>query len=202
MKLSAFIKKAIKYSQIGHSRSDSTLWLYAGNELYQITSEEITKLHSPLAHTFFVKEYHIHPSKWFASGRVDKNKRIGSIFIGYRPISVNKLKDIVRELKKAFRGVKFFVWDDQQIGDGVPVEEYISGESVMPLIASEISDEEKRAKLILDIEEGDLLLGGKFKNKKVRVKEIGVDDLGQPTVNGKPILKVRINKLLPDYKRK
>jgi len=34
-----------------------------------------------------------------------------------------------------------------------------------------------------------------LKNKKVFVKEIGVDEHGLPTVNGKPILKIRISKL-------
>ena len=40
-----------------------------------------------------------------------------------------------------------------------------------------------------------LILGG------IVVKEIGVDDLGQPTVNGKPVLKFRIEKHLPDEKK-
>ena len=50
----------------------------------------------------------------------------------------------------------------------------------------------------LDIKVGDVLLGGRFKNKRILVKEIGVDDKGQPTINGRPILKFRIEKLLPD----
>ena len=37
---------------------------------------------------------------------------------------------------------------------------------------------------------------GKFRNKPIKVKEIGVDELGQPTVNGSPILKFRIPKLM------
>ena len=53
----------------------------------------------------------------------------------------------------------------------------------------------------LDIEVGDILLGGKYKNKRIEVKEIGKDELGQPTVNGKSILKVRIEKHLPDEKK-
>jgi hypothetical protein len=53
----------------------------------------------------------------------------------------------------------------------------------------------------LDIKVGDILLGGRYKNKRIVVKEIGVDDLGQPTVNGKPVLKFRIEKHLPDEKK-
>ena len=53
----------------------------------------------------------------------------------------------------------------------------------------------------LDIEVGDILLGGRYKNKRIVVKEIGIDELGQPTVNGKPILNFRIEKNLPDEKK-
>ena len=53
----------------------------------------------------------------------------------------------------------------------------------------------------LDIEVGDIVLGGKYKNKRVVVKEIGEDELGQPTINGKPILKFRMEKFLPDSKK-
>ena len=53
----------------------------------------------------------------------------------------------------------------------------------------------------LDIEVGDIILGGKYKNKRTEVKEIGKDELGQPTINGKPILKFRIEKHLPDEKK-
>jgi len=53
----------------------------------------------------------------------------------------------------------------------------------------------------LDIEVGDILLGGKYKNKRIEVKKIGVDDIGQPTINGKSLLKFRIEKQLPDSKK-
>ena len=56
-------------------------------------------------------------------------------------------------------------------------------------------------KLTLDIKIGDILLGGHYKNKRIIVKEMGVDDLGQPTINGSPILKFRIEKHLPDEKK-
>ena len=55
--------------------------------------------------------------------------------------------------------------------------------------------------MVLDIEVGDVILGGKYKNKRMVVKDIGEDELGQPTVNGKPILKFRIEKSLPDEKK-
>lgn len=48
--------------------------------------------------------------------------------------------------------------------------------------------------LDLDIEVGDTLLGGRFKNVPMVVKEIGTDELGQPTVNGRKLLSYRIKK--------
>jgi hypothetical protein len=46
--------------------------------------------------------------------------------------------------------------------------------------------------ITLDIKVGDTILGGKFKNKKVKVKEIGKNDKGDVTINGKPLLRFRI----------
>jgi hypothetical protein len=49
----------------------------------------------------------------------------------------------------------------------------------------------------LNIKKGDVILRGKFRNKKVVVKTFGYDDNGQPTINGKPMLNFRIEKLMP-----
>ncbi len=54
-----------------------------------------------------------------------------------------------------------------------------------------------REMLELDLEEGDVILTGRFKNKRTVVKSIGTDDLGQPTVNGMKALSFRIEKLMP-----
>ena len=54
--------------------------------------------------------------------------------------------------------------------------------------------------LDLDLDVGDIIMTGKFKNRRTAVKEIGVDDLGQPTVNGMKLLSFRIEKLMPKDK--
>ena len=54
--------------------------------------------------------------------------------------------------------------------------------------------------LELDLEKGDVILTGRFKNKRTIVKKIGTDDLGQPTVNGMKVLSFRIEKLMPKKK--
>ncbi len=53
----------------------------------------------------------------------------------------------------------------------------------------------------LDLNIGDIILTGRFKNKAVEVKEFGTDEKGQPTINGRPILKFRIKKLMPEKKK-
>ena len=52
----------------------------------------------------------------------------------------------------------------------------------------------------LDLEVGDVILTGKFKNKRKIVKDFGKDDLGQPTINGMKALNFRIEKLMPKDK--
>jgi len=54
--------------------------------------------------------------------------------------------------------------------------------------------------LALDLEVGDVILTGRFKNKRTVVKKLGTDDLGQPTVNGMKVLSFRIEKLMPKSK--
>jgi len=48
--------------------------------------------------------------------------------------------------------------------------------------------------ITIPINVGDEILGGKFKNKKITVKEIGENEKGDITINGKPLLRFRIPK--------
>jgi ribosomal protein L14E/L6E/L27E len=57
-----------------------------------------------------------------------------------------------------------------------------------------------REAIALDIEPGDVILTGRFKNKRHVVWDIGEDELGQPTINGRSILKFKIEKKLPTEK--
>ena len=49
---------------------------------------------------------------------------------------------------------------------------------------------------IIPIKIGDIIMTGRFRNKPIKVKEIGIDELGQPTINGTPMLKFRIPKYM------
>ena len=46
----------------------------------------------------------------------------------------------------------------------------------------------------IDVNVGDTIKVGRFKNKKVFVKSIGKDKHGMPTINGKPVVKFRMGK--------
>ena len=48
--------------------------------------------------------------------------------------------------------------------------------------------------IVVDIKVGDTILGGKFKNKRIVVKEIGKNEKGDITINGRPLLKYRLIK--------
>ena len=59
---------------------------------------------------------------------------------------------------------------------------------------------EKEAALSLDLEVGDVILTGRYKNKRKLVEDLGEDENGQPTVNGQKLLAVRIEKKMPKSK--
>jgi len=63
------------------------------------------------------------------------------------------------------------------------------------------ADTQKLASIVLDIELGDILLGGRYKNKRTVVKKIGKDEYGHPTINGKSLIKFYIEKLLPEERK-
>ena len=44
----------------------------------------------------------------------------------------------------------------------------------------------------LPIEVGDIILGGKFKNRRIEVKDIRKNEKGDITINGKSILRIRM----------
>ena len=49
----------------------------------------------------------------------------------------------------------------------------------------------------IPIEIGDIVRVGRFKNKRIKVKSIEYDDYGLPIINGRPLLTMRIEKLMP-----
>jgi len=76
------------------------------------------------------------------------------------------------------------------------LEEYPDGEYWIPIFDWIYDMEEKLIgeDINIPINVGDEILGGKFKNKKIKVKEIGENEKGEITINGKPLLRFRIPK--------
>ena len=48
--------------------------------------------------------------------------------------------------------------------------------------------------IIIPVEVGDVILIGRFKNKKVTVKTITYDEHGMPVINGRPACTFRLTK--------
>lgn len=45
--------------------------------------------------------------------------------------------------------------------------------------------------IFIPVKVGDIILTGRFKNKKTVVKTIGEDEYGMPTINGKRVINFR-----------
>ena len=48
----------------------------------------------------------------------------------------------------------------------------------------------------IELNKGDIIYTGKFLNKKTTINDFGVDDKGQPTINGKKVLRFRVEKFM------
>ena len=48
--------------------------------------------------------------------------------------------------------------------------------------------------ITIDVNVGDVIMGGRFKNKPIKVKSIGKDEHGMPTINGRKVVNFRIRK--------
>ena len=59
-------------------------------------------------------------------------------------------------------------------------------------VRKELEKRQVREDINIPIKVGDVVKGGKFKNKSIKVKKIGKNEKGDITINDKPLLKVRI----------
>jgi hypothetical protein len=59
-------------------------------------------------------------------------------------------------------------------------------------LRKELEKRQVREDINIPIKVGDVVKGGKFKNKSIKVKKIGKNEKGDITINDKPLLKVRI----------
>ncbi len=107
-------------------------------------------------------------------------------------------------LQRLFGMKNFIVIDNNKANDKILEKSY---KMVKKLVKQKVTNytaknwmkkelEKKQAAFKEDInipiKVGDVVKGGKFKNKSIKVKKIGKNDKGDITINDKPILRVRI----------
>ena len=85
------------------------------------------------------------------------------------------------KLDASHKGRKIIGMEDQSVNRGRAEKSRLPG-------SKRIKSEEIK----VPIKVGDVVLGGKFKNKRVTVKKIGKNEKGDLTINDKPMLKFRI----------
>ncbi|MEO6301839.1 MAG: hypothetical protein ABIP51_01585 [Bacteroidia bacterium] len=72
---------------------------------------------------------------------------------------------------------------------------YFQNERQLKMYYDDFIEDTLTEDITLDIDKGDTIKTGRFKNHKVVVKDIDTDEHGLPLINGKQILKIRIPKL-------
>jgi len=113
----------------------------------------------------------------------------------FKPLIISKDNHIVDGHHRW--GAAIYKW-----GDNVKLPVYrinLSVENAIKLykhIANTINEilESLKESIMIPIEIGDTVLGGKFKNKRIVVKSIDTNEKGDITINGKPLLKYRLVK--------
>jgi hypothetical protein len=84
-------------------------------------------------------------------------------------------------VSKMAEKMETFEMNDKQLLESV--KSYKQGKNFGDLVKEDIN---------IDVDKGDTVLMGKFKNKKVVVKDFGKDDHGMPTINGKKATTFRL----------
>jgi len=87
---------------------------------------------------------------------------------------MNNEKFIQNVVNKMADKMETFEMSDEQLLQSI--KSYKQGKDFGDLVKEDIN---------VDVDKGDEVLMGKFKNKKVTIKDIGTDDHGMPTINGK-----------------
>jgi hypothetical protein len=87
---------------------------------------------------------------------------------------MNNDKFIQNFINKMAEKMETFEMSDEQLLDSIKL--YKQSKNFGDLVKEDVN---------VDVDKGDEVLMGKFKNKKVTVKDIGTDDHGMPTINGK-----------------
>ena len=125
---------------------------------------------------------------------IDKDKD-GWIFDDVPFWEGGEIVDITAKIKTNWFDEKFVTPEELGKAKKLDKTKKLNKEDLMRLVKTKINESKK---IEVDLEKGDEILTGKFKNRKDTVKKIGNNKEKQPTVNDKPMLKFKIPKLMPE----
>jgi cytidylate kinase len=122
-----------------------------------------------------------------------------------RDITIKSHKQIQANmgyLQRIFGMKNFVVIDNNEFNDDILEKSYkmirkivkkpIQNYTAKMWLKQELEKRKIKEDINIPIKVGDVVKGGKFKNKSITVKKIGKNDKGDITINDKPLLKVRI----------
>ena len=122
-----------------------------------------------------------------------------------RDITIKSHKQIQANmgyLQRIFGMKNFIVIDNNKFNDDILEKSYkmvrkivkkpIQNYTAKIWLKKELEKRQIKEDINIPIKVGDVVKGGKFKNKSITVKKIGKNDKGDITINDKPLLKVRI----------
>ena len=122
-----------------------------------------------------------------------------------RDITIKSHKQIQSNmgyLQRIFGMKNFVVIDNNEFNDDILEKSYkmirkivkkpIQNYTAKMWLKKELEKRQIKEDINIPIKVGDVVKGGKFKNKSITVKKIGKNDKGDITINDKPLLKVRI----------
>ena len=122
-----------------------------------------------------------------------------------RDITIKSHKQIQANmgyLQRIFGMKNFIVIDNNKFNDDILEKSYkmvrkivkkpIQNYTAKMWLKKELEKRQIKEDINIPIKVGDVVKGGKFKNKSITVKKIGKNDKGDITINDKPLLKVRI----------
>ena len=113
-----------------------------------------------------------------------------------------EVQENIGKLQRLFGMKNFIVIDNNKANENVLDKSYkmvrkivkrpIGNHVAKMWLRKELEKRQVREDINIPIKVGDVVKGGKFKNKSIKVKKIGKNEKGDITINDKPLLKVRI----------
>ena len=116
--------------------------------------------------------------------------------------SHKQIQQNMGRLQRMFGMKNFIVIDNNKANENVLDKSYkmvrkivkrpVGNHVAKMWLRKELEKRQVREDINIPIKVGDVVKGGKFKNKSIKVKKIGKNEKGDITINDKPLLKVRI----------